>query len=353
MFHEKWTNVNRNFAYSGINKIYNHYLGAKSVKEIEDELSGIRTYSRHKEAKRVIKHNPFFIYGKNQQWQIDICYLPDYNIKNNSNRYLLCLLDVFSRKLFIRVLERKDGKSTLSAIKNIISHIGCLPKTIFVDKGGEFTNEGFKKYCKEKKVKLLFTINETKAPHVERAQRSLQNIMYKIIEERQKPFTLDVLELALKVFNNRVNRMTGMSPNRAFKEENREKVLSRLEIYYNQKIKDKKLPKYRAGEKVRILIKKDKFSRGYNPNFSEEVFKIKQVLTNLPQPRYILENYNGDEVIDGSFYERELTKATHEEFKIEKILKERKRSGVKEYFVKWLGYPDSENSWIKASQLTQ
>lgn len=37
MFHNKWKNINSKFAYSGVSKIYNHYLGAKKVEDIERE----------------------------------------------------------------------------------------------------------------------------------------------------------------------------------------------------------------------------------------------------------------------------------------------------------------------------
>ena len=39
-------------------------------------------------------------------------------------------------------------------------------------------------------------------------------------------------------------------------------------------------------------------------------------------------------------------------FKIEKVLSTRKRKSVKEYFVKWKGYPEKFNSWIGESDLT-
>ena len=38
-------------------------------------------------------------------------------------------------------------------------------------------------------------------------------------------------------------------------------------------------------------------------------------------------------------------------FEIEKILKSRGKGSSKEHFVKWKGYLDKFNSWIKMSQL--
>lgn len=352
MFYNKWINVNKEYAYSGINKIYNHYQGVKSINEIKNDLAGIRTYTLHRERKKIKNHNPFFVYKKHQLLMADLCYLPKTEKEENKDsKYLLCVIDCFSRKLFIKVLGKKNFQSILKEFKLIYSEMGEPTSTLLVDKGTEFTNRHFKKYCSDNDIKLLFTTNDTKASHVERSQRSLQEILYKIMEEKQTDSFLPLLEPALGVYNNRVNRITGFSPNEAYKDVNHEAVLENLEKYYSKALSLRKKPSYKVGDSVRMALKKTKFDRGYNPRFTEEVFKINQVLTNLPQPRYILESYDGGEIIDGSFYEGELTKATHEEFKIEKIIKERGQGRKKEYFVKWKGYPDSQNSWIPQSSI--
>ena len=55
---------------------------------------------------------------------------------------------------------------------------------------------------------------------------------------------------------------------------------------------------------------------------------------------------NGEEVI-GSFYEKELRKASQKEFRIEKVTK---RKGNKLY-VKWKGYDNIFNIWIDKKDL--
>ena len=47
-----------------------------------------------------------------------------------------------------------------------------------------------------------------------------------------------------------------------------------------------------------------------------------------------------------------ITENNTEEYEVEKILSHRNRRGRAEYLVKWLGYPDTENSWVKASELS-
>ena len=64
-------------------------------------------------------------------------------------------------------------------------------------------------------------------------------------------------------------------------------------------------------------------------------------------PVYKLKDDAG-EILDGTFYEAELQKVIKEDavYRVEKVLRKRKRKGVVEYFVRWKGYPDKFNSWV-------
>ena len=61
---------------------------------------------------------------------------------------------------------------------------------------------------------------------------------------------------------------------------------------------------------------------------------------------YKLQDFNGL-VIDGSFYEPELQKIKEpKRFRVERLVQTRTTEGKKQYFVKWLGYPESANAWV-------
>ena len=105
-------------------------------------------------------------------------------------------------------------------------------------------------------------------------------------------------------------------------------------------IQIKKNPKFKVGDNVRISKYKNIFAKGYTPNWSEEVFIINKIKNTVPWT-YAISDLN-DEEIAGSFYEKELQKASQKEFRIEKVLK---RKGDKLY-VKWKRYDNSFNSWI-------
>ena len=61
-----------------------------------------------------------------------------------------------------------------------------------------------------------------------------------------------------------------------------------------------------------------------------------------------------DEELKGTFYEQELQRVnkTYSDFdRVEEVLRSRMRNKCKEYFVKWLGYPDKFNSRVPAESV--
>ena len=95
-----------------------------------------------------------------------------------------------------------------------------------------------------------------------------------------------------------------------------------------------------VGDHVRLSKYKNIFAKGYTPNWSEEIFVIKEIKNAVPLA-YVINDPNSEEII-GTFYEKELQKIDQQEFRIEKFIK---KKGDKLY-VKWKGYDNSFNNWI-------
>ena len=104
-------------------------------------------------------------------------------------------------------------------------------------------------------------------------------------------------------------------------------------------------PKFKIGNIVGISKYKHIFTKGYTPNWSEEVFVIKKVKNTVPW-RYVINDLNGEEIVE-TFYEKELQKTNQKEFKIEKVIK---RKGDKLYVI-WKGYSNLFNSWINKKDI--
>ena len=97
--------------------------------------------------------------------------------------------------------------------------------------------------------------------------------------------------------------------------------------------------------------KKSIFQKGYEQTYSYEVFEVDEVKNTYPIT-YGLRDYKGEE-IKGSFYpsEIQLVDKSDDIWPIERIVNTRKRRGITEYLVKFLGYTDAANTWISQSDL--
>ena len=75
---------------------------------------------------------------------------------------------------------------------------------------------------------------------------------------------------------------------------------------YNDSSKDvnDKDPRFKIGDQVKISKYKNIFAKGYTPNWSEEVFVIKEDKNTAPWT-YVINDLNGEKII-GTFYEEEL-----------------------------------------------
>ena len=108
---------------------------------------------------------------------------------------------------------------------------------------------------------------------------------------------------------------------------------------------NKKDPKFKVGDDVRISKYQNIFVKGYTLNWSEEVFVVSEIKITVPWT-YVINDLIREKII-GTFYEKELQKTNQKEFRIEKVIK---RKGDKLY-VKWKGYNNSFNSWINKKDL--
>ena len=64
---------------------------------------------------------------------------------------------------------------------------------------------------------------------------------------------------------------------------------------YNEE-SNKKDPKFKLGDHVRISKYKDIFAKGYGPNWSEEIFIVKKKKNTVPWT-YLISDLNGGEIV--------------------------------------------------------
>ena len=113
--------------------------------------------------------------------------------------------------------------------------------------------------------------------------------------------------------------------------------------------------RFNIGDQVRVSYRREPFDREYGQRWSREIFVIAEGRMRVGIPVYKLNDWDG-EPIKGTFYQAQLQKVTaHEDnsFKIEKILRRRRRKGKTQLLVSWKGWPDKFNQWVDANEVTQ
>ena len=156
---------------------------------------------------------------------------------------------------------------------------------------------------------MYSTHNGGKSVVAERFIRTLKSKIYKYMTSISKNVYIDKLDDIVDKYNNTYHTTIKMKPI---------DVKDNKYINNSKEINNKD-PKFKVGDHVRISKYKNIFAKGYMPNWSEEVFIIKNVKNTIPWT-YVINDLNDEEII-GTFYEKELQKTNQEEFRIAKVIR--------------------------------
>ena len=266
--------------------------------------------------------------GIDRIWAADLVDMQTVSKFNRGVKYLLAVMNIFSKYVWLIPLKNKTGKSVALALKTIFKE--RKPEKMWVDKGKEFYNKDVKDL-----IELYSTENEEKSSVVERWIRTMKEKMWKYFSAKSTNVYMNVLLDLVKEYNNTRHSSIKMTLVKASKKENKLTVWRNL---YPEHLEVRDInPKFSVGDKVRISKKKKTFEKGYATRWSEEIVEVKHT----SPPTYKIVDLNGEE-IKGSFYESELQKTSQEIFRIEKVIKR----GKKKSLVKWKGYSDDFNYWV-------
>ena len=139
---------------------------------------------------------------------------------------------------------------------------------------------------------MYSTYNEGKSVVDERLIKTLKNKIFKHVTTISKNVYVDVLNDIVNRYNNTVHKTIKMNPI---------DVTNDSYAEYNED-SNKKSPKFKVNDHVRISKCKNIFAKGYVPNWSEEVFIVNGIKNTVPWT-YTISNLN-NKPITGTLYEK-------------------------------------------------
>ena len=271
--------------------------------DLKKYLLSKESLSRHKKIIRKFKRRKVYSSGPFDSVQADLIFYKQFSRQNNGYKYILSVVDTFSRKNYVRPLRSATAEETAKALNDIFEGMPIKPTKFSSDKGSEFSpgHPDISKILIDKYGMLIFHLKEPlKASMVERFNRTIKERIERYFTENKTRRWVDILQEISRDINETVNREIGMAPNDVTFD-NRDIVWERL---YGSKGK-KPLCKYKVGDLVRIPVRKKLFEKGYRANWTEIIYKIRSRRTDGKVCFYTVEDQEGRE-LERKFYNQEI-----------------------------------------------
>lgn len=323
-----------------------------SFVQVKKWLSAQDAYTLHKPRRVKFTRSRYYVPSMNNLFQGDLCDMRSLLKFNPNCPFILTVIDVFAKKAWAIPLKNKTADSVIDALKLVFKE--RKPLYFQSDKGKEFVAGKVQNFLKGNNIQYYTTNNpDIKCSVVERFNRSLKTKMWKYFAYAGTYKFINILPALVNSYNKTVHSAIGMSPNSVNKKNENEvyKYLYSGNGRYKIAASTKKA-QFKVGDKIRITREKATFEKGYESNWSREVFVVSKLLKRNPF-RYEIKDLDG-ETISGTFYEAEMQHVSINEktfFEIDKIIESKGKGSSLKHLVKWKGYPPKFNSWISASQL--
>ena len=225
------------------------------------------------------------VYHIDDIWSLDILDLQDYGPENNRGyRYVLVVIDNFSKFGWTTPLKNKNAQTIKDSFENILINSKRKPNLIEAGPGKEFYNNIFQDFLNENDIKLYSRNSSYGAVFAERFNRTIRDLLKKIVFEQGDAKWIDVLQTITKQYNNRIHSSTKLTPIEASLKKNESFVYKNL-LDKRKKIK----PKFQINDLVRTADLKKTFSKSDTTNWSYKLYKITEII-NDTIPSYKIDN---------------------------------------------------------------
>ncbi len=266
---------------------------------------------------------------------MDLVDMGKYKNQNKGYYWILTAVEILSRYAFTIPVYRKDTKNMTK--EEFKERFGKYPNVAQFDEGKEFYNVGVRDLFTKNNIEYFSRNSERKAAIVERFNHTLKTSMWKYFYSKGPHTWIDVLDDLTDNYNHSKHRTIMMKPADVNKS-NKDQVWITLYGYIQG---DFPIPKFKVDDTIRVSKYKNIFDKGYESNFTEEIFKIAKVFRGDPN-MYELSMWMMSQLLVNSMKKNYQPLTRHDVYRVEKILRRRKGQAL----VKWAGYDSKHNLWI-------
>ena len=144
----------------------------------------------HKPITRNFRKRRVISYGIDKIWAADLVEIQKFSKWNQGIKYLITVIDVFSKYGWIKPLKYQKTESVSSAFDEIFKKSKRKPTMLWTDKGSEFISKHFKEFLKKNYITLYHTENEEKSSIVERWNKTMKKQNVENVLRKQRHYLL-------------------------------------------------------------------------------------------------------------------------------------------------------------------
>ena len=261
-----------------------------------------KSISLHRRKIRNFPRRPIIVPGPFHSISADLIDYQRFSRQNHGYKYILCIVDMFSRMNYVRPLHSKRSAEVAGQIDDIISSMQFVPRFFTSDKGLEFDvrNIDVRSVLEDKYHMIVYyTSGPKKNSMVERFNRTLKERIERYFTENRTKNWISILQDFSTNINNSINRSIGIPPAKVTLE-NSDKIWRKL---YPSKGKKVSCDRILVGDRVRTVLPAKVFDKGYRQAWSDEIFTVHAIEKSMGFCLYILKS---DVILPRKYYLSEL-----------------------------------------------
>ena len=278
------------FDRSGFGSIATTFKDAKA-KDKSITLADVKAwFEKNLDRKRPMSgFNSFIAPYAYYEYQIDLFFITNNDLKNQKFRIGLVMIDIFSKFAVVVPIKSKQPPDLLAGIMEGINKMGKKPELVYSDEEGSLNSGVLKEYLDKEKIETHQT--RTHPAFAERFIRTFKSMLFKRVEADEKKGKENIqwidyiFEIMITYNNKMVHSATDLTPKEAKKPENELKVKANIAM---NATKTRKYPELEKGDKVKIFKKKDKLDKERVSNWLKEIQTIDDIKTVLGQKYYYI-----------------------------------------------------------------
>jgi transposase InsO family protein len=214
--------------------------------------------------------------------QMDIFDMQNFARTNKGYKYILCIIDVFTRKVWTYKMQLKNSKNVQDSFNDFLQKSGIqsnTPSILMSDNDPTFTNESFQVILRENKI--IHQPNIIDDHHalglIDRFARTLKTIFTRLFVQTKSDNWIDHIDEIVGNYNNNGHTaIDNIKPNDAFLKKNLKKIYN---INYEKSLFNISVSDIDVNDKVRIKLK-GKFRKGTDARYTDEVYTVTKVRGN-------------------------------------------------------------------------